>query len=41
VSTMVPFSIVFLLGWSIMFVLWITLGVPVGPGAPLSLPVTP
>jgi hypothetical protein len=24
-----------------MFVLWITLGVPVGPGAPLSLPVTP
>ncbi|MGE4072269.1 MAG: AbgT family transporter [Lysobacterales bacterium] len=41
VSTMVPYSIVFLVGWSIMFVIWIMLGIPVGPGSPLSLPVNP
>lgn len=37
VSLMLPYSITFLIGWSIMFVVWLMLGWPVGPGAPTSL----
>jgi aminobenzoyl-glutamate transport protein len=39
VSLMLPYSITFLIGWSIMFVVWLSLGWPVGPGAPTSLAV--
>ena len=39
VSLMLPYSITFLIGWSIMFVVWLSLGLPVGPGAPTSLAV--
>jgi aminobenzoyl-glutamate transport protein len=39
VSLMLPYSVTFLIGWSILFVAWILLGWPVGPGAPTSLPV--
>jgi aminobenzoyl-glutamate transport protein len=38
ISTMLPYSIVFLIGWSIMLIFWILLDVPVGPGAPMFLP---
>ena len=35
VSTMLPYSICFLVGWIILFYLWVfVLGLPVGPGAP-------
>jgi aminobenzoyl-glutamate transport protein len=37
VSLMLPYSFVFLVGWAILFVAWISLGWPVGPGAPTSL----
>ena len=37
VSLMLPYSITFLIGWSIMFVIWLSLGLPVGPGAPTTL----
>jgi aminobenzoyl-glutamate transport protein len=37
VSLMLPYSITFLIGWSIMFVVWLALGWPVGPGAPTTL----
>ena len=40
VSLMLPYSVTFLIGWSLMFVAWMVLGWPVGPGAPTSLPVT-
>ena len=42
VSLMLPYSVTFLLGWSVLFVAWIMFGWPVGPGAPtaLSLPGT-
>jgi aminobenzoyl-glutamate transport protein len=33
ISTMVPFSIVFLIGWSLLLVVWYVLGLPIGPGA--------
>jgi aminobenzoyl-glutamate transport protein len=35
IATMLPYSIAFLLGWIVLFYLWVFgLGLPVGPGAP-------
>ena len=31
-STMIPYSIVFLIGWIILLILWLMLGLPIGPG---------
>ena len=39
VSLMLPYSITFLVGWSLLFTAWLLLGWPVGPGAPTSLAV--
>jgi aminobenzoyl-glutamate transport protein len=33
VALMLPYSIVFLIGWIIFFVIWYYLGLPIGPGA--------
>ncbi len=39
VATMLPYTIVFLIGWIILFYLWVfVLGFPVGPGAPTLYP---
>lgn len=35
ISTMLPYSLCFLIGWIIMFIIWYLLGLPLGPGAPL------
>ncbi len=35
ISIMLPYSIVFFIGWSIMLIIWMLLGLPIGPGAPL------
>jgi len=37
VATMLPYSVVFLLGWTGLLIVWILLGLPVGPGAGLYL----
>lgn len=37
VATMLPYSMTFFIGWTLMLVVWIVLGLPVGPGAPLYL----
>ncbi len=38
ISTMLPYSIAFLLGWIALFYVWVfALGLPVGPGAPTRL----
>ncbi len=37
ISTMLPYTIVFLVGWSIMLVIWMLLGIPLGPHAPIML----
>ena len=37
VATMLPYSVTFFLGWTLMLVLWILAGLPVGPGAGLYL----
>ena len=35
VATMLPYSIIFFVGWVVLFYLWVfVLGMPVGPGAP-------
>lgn len=33
IATMLPYSIFFLVGWSVLLVLWMGLGLPLGPGA--------
>jgi aminobenzoyl-glutamate transport protein len=37
IATMLPYSIVFLIGWSLFLIAWISLDIPVGPGAGLYL----
>jgi aminobenzoyl-glutamate transport protein len=36
ISAMLPYSVVFFLGWSLMFTIWVLLALPMGPGAPLE-----
>lgn len=38
VATMLPYSMVFLVGWSLMFGVWIWLELPIGPDSPLEYP---
>lgn len=38
IASMLPFSIAFLLTWSLLFAVWLTLGWPLGPGAPVLMP---
>ena len=33
ISTMVPYSLIFLLGWTILLAIWYMLGIPIGPEA--------
>ena len=33
VATMLPYSIVFFLGWVVLLIIWILTGIPLGPGA--------
>ena len=35
IATMIPYSIVFFIMWTILLVTWILLGLPLGPGADL------
>lgn len=35
VATMLPYSISFFIGWTILLIIWFLLGIPVGPGAGL------
>ena len=37
VATMLPYSIVFFIVWTILLIIWFLFGLPVGPGAPLKL----
>lgn len=33
IAVMLPYSIVFLIGWTVLFALWMALDLPIGPGA--------
>jgi aminobenzoyl-glutamate transport protein len=37
VATMLPYSFAFMAAWVVLLVIWIGLGLPMGPGAPLRL----
>ena len=37
VSTMLPYCICFLIGWSLLLILWMAAGLPLGPGAGLMI----
>ncbi|MGL5973336.1 MAG: AbgT family transporter [Oscillospiraceae bacterium] len=37
ISTMIPYSIAFLISWSILLVGWMLFGLPLGPNAPLMI----
>lgn len=37
ISTMLPYSMFFLIGWSVLLVVWMVLGLPLGPGAQLFI----
>ncbi|MEZ4740295.1 MAG: AbgT family transporter [Flavobacteriales bacterium] len=38
ISTMLPYSVVFLIGWSVLLIIWVLLELPIGPGAPMFMP---
>jgi aminobenzoyl-glutamate transport protein len=38
VAVMLPYSATFLIGWSIVFAVWLAFGIPVGPDSPLTYP---
>jgi aminobenzoyl-glutamate transport protein len=35
ISTMIPFSIIFFIGWTILLMVWIYFDIPLGPDSPL------
>jgi aminobenzoyl-glutamate transport protein len=38
ISMMLPYSLVFLVVWTVMLLVWMWLGIPLGPNGPLSYP---
>ncbi len=38
IATMLPYTVVFLLVWTVLLTVWLLLALPVGPGAPLFIP---
>ena len=39
IATMLPYSVAFGVCWTIMMIIWMLLGLPLGPGASLYLPL--
>lgn len=37
VALMLPYVIVILVAWILLFILWFVLGIPLGPGYPVSI----
>ena len=37
VATMIPYSIIFFIGWVILLICWLLIGIPLGPGAGIHL----
>ncbi|VVM34290.1 AbgT family transporter [Terribacillus sp. AE2B 122] len=38
ISTMLPYSIAFTIGWVLMLLIWMLTGMPIGPGTPIEYP---
>ncbi|HLA14724.1 MAG TPA: AbgT family transporter, partial [Gemmatimonadaceae bacterium] len=41
IATMLPYTVTFLLVWTLLLIAWMLLGLPTGPGAPLFIGVSP
>ncbi len=41
IATMLPYSITFFITWSILLVIWVSFGIPIGPGAELEYVMQP
>jgi aminobenzoyl-glutamate transport protein len=39
IATMLPYSFFFLIAWVLLLIIWIILGLPIGPGAELYIPI--
>ncbi|HPQ81810.1 MAG TPA: AbgT family transporter, partial [bacterium] len=39
VATMLPYTVIFVIVWTIFLVSWVGIGIPIGPGAPSFMPV--
>ncbi len=37
IATMLPYTVSFFIIWTLMFIVWFALGIPVGPGAPMFI----
>lgn len=37
IATMLPYTVTFFIIWTLMFIVWFALGIPVGPGAPMFI----
>ena len=37
ITTMLPYTVTFFILWAIIFVIWIALGIPIDPGAPMFI----
>jgi len=37
IAMMLPYSVAFLISWSVLLFVWILLGWPLGPGAPVYI----
>jgi aminobenzoyl-glutamate transport protein len=38
IATMVPYTVFFTLSWAVLLIVWMVIGLPLGPGGPLHLP---
>ena len=39
IATMLPYTVAFITVWTALLIVWMLLGLPVGPGAPLYIPI--
>ncbi|MGM0408965.1 MAG: AbgT family transporter, partial [Bacteroidota bacterium] len=37
VATMLPYSVIFFIGWVVLLIVWLLVGLPLGPGAGVHL----
>ncbi len=36
ISTMIPYSFIFFIGWVVLLIIWVVFSLPIGPGSPLD-----
>jgi len=38
IALMIPYTVFVLVAWIILFIVWFALGIPLGPGYPVTMP---